>query len=105
MNKQLVIEKVKQVMRHIGQTLMVAGAVVVGFGVGLYTYKFKDAEKHTNPYEHVKGPHTISVAVNESSEMLIIDRTTGNYEVYSDSVGIMIFKLYANKIYTNQPKK
>lgn len=96
--------KVRKFFGHVGQTLIIAGAMVIGFGIGSYTY-ILNKDKKVNPYDNVKNPHTISVAINDSDEMLIIDRTTGNYEVYSDSVGIMIFKLYAGKIYANQPNK
>ncbi len=43
----------------------------------------------------------VSVAINESNEVLIIDRASGRFETYSDSVGTSIFKLYAAKMYQN----
>jgi hypothetical protein len=52
----------------------------------------------------MKFQKDISIAVNESNQMLIIDKKSGKYEMFQDSVGVTIFKMYANRIYTNQPK-
>jgi hypothetical protein len=52
----------------------------------------------------MKFHQDISIAINESNQMLIIDKKSGKYEMFEDSVGLTIFKMYANRIYTNQPK-
>lgn len=52
----------------------------------------------------MKFQKDISIAINESNQMLIIDKKSGKYEMFQDSVGITIFKIYANQIYNNQPK-
>lgn len=103
-------EKVKSFFSKFFNNLLIVIALGLGFAIGYYTYMFKSRErvgKDNNPYHNVKYPQTISVAVNDANEMLIIDRSTGNYQVYSDSVGMMIFKLYAGKIYqnVNEPSK
>jgi hypothetical protein len=46
----------------------------------------------------------VSIAVDEKNHIFIIDKHTGEYQVFSDSVGITIFKMYAGKIYNSQPK-
>ena len=48
---------------------------------------------------------TTSIAVNERGEVMIIDRKTGSYEVYADSVGKMIFDLYAGRMYYESRNK
>jgi len=53
----------------------------------------------------VRTANEISVAINESNQMLIIDKRTGKYDVFADSVGMTIFRLYAGKIYQNQAGK
>jgi hypothetical protein len=35
---------------------------------------------------------------------MIVNRRTGTYDVYSDSVGQMIFDLYASRIYYSTKK-
>jgi hypothetical protein len=41
-----------------------------------------------------------SVAVNERGELMLIDRKNGTFQIYQDSVGQIIFKMYANKMYS-----
>lgn len=50
-------------------------------------------------------PKTISktsIAVNERGELMIIDRTAGTYQLYQDSVGQVIFNMYAARIYADR---
>jgi hypothetical protein len=62
-------------------------------------------QKHTskptqeNPYAHAFSPEEISIAVNESNELIMIERATGKYIVYSDQIGQTIFGMYANRIH------
>jgi hypothetical protein len=100
-------ESIMNFMKKLYSNLIVVVALVLGFFIGYYSYIVQSAqvkEPARNPYTNVKSPGQISVAINDANEMLVIDRNSGEYEVYSDSVGIMIFKLYAGKIYqsTNQ---
>ena len=52
-----------------------------------------------NPYAHAFTPDELSIAVNESNELLMIERSTGKYIVYSDQIGQTIFEMYANRIH------
>jgi hypothetical protein len=36
--------------------------------------------------------------LDEHNNLLVIDKSTGNYTVYDDSVGVSIFKIYARNI-------
>jgi hypothetical protein len=47
-----------------------------------------------------KKSETTSVAINERGELMVIDRKGGAYTLYDATVGDMIFKLYANRIYS-----
>jgi hypothetical protein len=55
--------------------------------------------KVENPYSHAFSPEEISIAVNESNELIMIERATGKYIVYSDQIGQTIFGMYANRIH------
>lgn len=59
----------------------------------------KKAEVVENPYAHAFTPEELSIAVNESNELLMIERSTGKYIVYSDQIGQTIFEMYANRIH------
>jgi hypothetical protein len=53
--------------------------------------------KYTRPA--LFAPDEISIAVNESNELIMIERATGDYIVYSDQIGQTIFGMYANRIH------
>jgi hypothetical protein len=40
----------------------------------------------------------VRIAVDSENKLIIMDRKTGQYIIYSDSVGSAIFKMYAAKI-------
>lgn len=84
-------------LKKAGSYSIIGIALVGGFFIGRY-YK-TDKVEETNPYAHAFDPNEISIAVNESNELIIIERETGNYIVYSDEVGMTVFKMYTNRIY------
>jgi hypothetical protein len=66
---------------------------------GVYVNSKKTETKQENPYAHAFSPNEISIAVNESNELIMIERATGKYIVYSDTIGQTIFGMYANRIH------
>jgi hypothetical protein len=89
--------KVKDFFKKAAFYIVLAFGLGFSFAAGYLTHKInvKNTKEVVNPYNCVKSVNEVSVAVNEKSEMLIINRKDGSYEVYSDSVGQIIFKLYA----------
>ena len=83
-------------------------ALTVVAGVAIAYASFKLGAKYGNPekkevaenaYAHAFSPSEISIAVNESNELIMIERATGEYIVYSDTIGQTIFGMYANRIH------
>ena len=83
-------------------------ALTVVAGVAIAYASFKLGAKYGNPekkevaenaYDHAFSPSEISIAVNESNELIMIERATGKYIVYSDTIGQTIFGMYANRIH------
>jgi hypothetical protein len=66
---------------------------------GIYQSSKKEVVEVKNPYAHAFSPEEISIAVNESNELIMIERATGKYIVYSDQIGKTIFGMYANRIH------
>ena len=95
-SKEKLIEIGKRTINYV----VVAGLVTAGFGVGNYMGKNQTIKKEveTNPYAHAYSPEEISIAVNENSELIMIERATGKYIVYSDQIGKTIFSMYVNRI-------
>jgi hypothetical protein len=80
--------------------------VVAGVAIAYASFKLgakygnpKEIEAAENPYAHAFAPDEISIAVNESNELIMIERATGEYIVYSDTIGQTIFGMYANRIH------
>jgi hypothetical protein len=40
----------------------------------------------------------VRIAIDSEDKLIIMDRKTGGYTIYSDSIGKIIFKMYASKI-------
>ena len=95
------IEKASLIAKKALNYGVIVGALVVGFSVGKYVESHKTTKPENNPYAHAFSPEEISIAVNESNELMLVERKTGNYIVYSDTVGMTIFKIYTARIYQN----
>jgi len=96
MNKEQVIAVTKKVFSY----AIIVGALGAGFVIGRFTQTYPPAEE-ANPYQSIHSIKNVSIAVNESNELMLIDRTTGKYQMYSDSIGMAVFKMYSNRIYQN----
>jgi archaellum component FlaG (FlaF/FlaG flagellin family) len=93
MEKQQILEKALDASKKIGTILLFCIAVALGYSVcEIYHYT---KNKST---QDAKSIDQVSVAINESGELMLIDRKSGEYEIYQDSIGEAIFNLYANKI-------
>lgn len=90
------IQKVIDTIMHYG---LIVVALVAGYFIGNYSHKLTPTPPKQNPYTKIYSLNDISIAVNESNDLLMIEKKTGEYIIYSDSVGNCIFKMYANKIY------
>jgi hypothetical protein len=95
MRKEKLIELGKKGLNYV----IIGGLVISSFFVGRKSASYPPNEV-TNPYSHAFSPKEISIAVNESNELLLIEKKTGKYIVYSDAIGMTIFKMYTNKIYS-----
>jgi hypothetical protein len=88
--------KILNILRRIGNYILLISTLIAGFFIGRLSNQILEDPVALAP--PIKTMHEISIAVNESNDMLIIDRRDGNYEMYSDSVGLTIFRMYANRI-------
>ena len=93
-------EKVMNLLKPAMNVIIVAAVGTVMFRLGIAYQNNKNKEtKVENPYAHAYSPEEISIAVNESNELIMIERATGKYIVYSDQIGQTIFGMYANRIH------
>ena len=93
-------EQIKKSLKPIVNVAILIAVATASFKIGnVYQSSQKEEVKLTNPYAHAFSPEEISIAVNESNELIMIERATGKYIVYSDQIGNTIFGMYANRIH------
>ena len=93
-------EQIKKSLKPVVNVAILVAIATASFTVGsVYQSSQKEEVKLTNPYAHAFSPEEISIAVNVSNELIMIERATGNYIVYSDQIGNTIFGMYANRIH------
>lgn len=97
MENQSNLSKVKEFAKKLGNYTLMIVMLVIGYFIGKFSFElFKPTEVTTTP--SVRSMNEISIAINESNDILIIDRKDGTYEMFSDSVGMTIFRMYAGRI-------
>lgn len=74
---------------------IVASTLIAGFGLGYYFNELKMKPKAVN--ETILNKE-VRIAIDSESKLIVMDRKTGLYVIYSDSVGKAIFNMYATKI-------
>jgi len=93
-------EMVMTNMKHVLSIVIVVSVATASFQLGsLYQANKPEKDQVENPYAHAFSPEEISIAVNESNELIMIERKTGKYIVYSDLIGQTIFGMYANRLH------
>lgn len=97
---QQILTKVGSLLKRIGTVAILASALIGGFCIGYY-YNLAVTKVNGDSWRDSKTLTNTSIAVNEKAELLIIDRKTGVYTIYSDSIGKVIFNIYAQKAYVN----
>lgn len=80
-------------------TAVIIVAIGIGFEISEAWHYYQEKTKASSMQNSRKLPDT-SVAINERQELMVINRKDGSYQIFQDSVGRMIFNLYASKIYT-----
>jgi len=77
-------------------------SLFVGFYGGKWVTEYNQAIKPkqgvVNDYNKVYSSNEMSIAVNESNQLILIERKSGRYKVYSDLIGKSIFNMYIDRI-------
>lgn len=95
--------KVISTLKNVGNYVFILLVLTSGFFLGRVSHDI--LPKVEAPQPTVKQANEISIAINESNQMLIIDKKSGKYEMFADSIGLTIFRMYAGKIYQQQAGK
>ena len=90
-------EKLGQVMKQLSFYTVITVSLIVGFSIGYYYDFIKNSIARNKP-SSVKREE-VSLAIDERNNLLIIKKSDGTYTTYQDSIGYMIFNLYAKNIW------
>lgn len=95
MNEQFkkFLEGTQSFLKKLGNLTILAVCLSGGFAGGFY---YNTALNHIKP----KGPTTVmlkttNVAIDQANDLIILDKKSGDYTIYEDSIGEAIFNLYA----------
>lgn len=88
-------ERISNLFNKLGNYILIIAMLIIGFFIGKYSNTINPREDQIMKSLSEKE---ISIAINESNDLLIIDKKSGKYEIFSDSVGLTIFRMYAGKI-------
>jgi hypothetical protein len=89
-------------LKKIGAVSVILMALGAGFVVGYYYNTLFKKMEDNNQFKHIRTIRETSVAINEKNQVLIMDRNTGTYKIYEDSVGVVIFNMFANKMFIKE---
>jgi hypothetical protein len=98
-------ETIQKVMKPVSNWVLFIVSCILSFFVG-YFYPIVNKALHEEPTKFIKfgSLKETSISVTDRGELLIINRVTGKYDVYDESIGLSIFKAYGTHITNNQPK-
>ena len=88
-------EKLKVIFNRFINVAIVIATLIGGFGLGYYAEQLKSKAAQVN---EVIVDKEVRVAVDSEDKLIVMDRLTGRYTIYSDSIGKTIFYMYAKKI-------
>lgn len=89
--------KVKVFFTKMTYYSVVAISLGVGFSLGFYYNLITDIKIDKKPKVITKSE--VNLAVDENSNLLIINKSNGTYVMYEDSIGYTIFNLYARNMF------
>lgn len=88
-------DKLKASFNRFMNIIIVTATMIAGFGLGYYFNELKMKPQAVN--ETILN-REVRIAIDSEDKLIMMDRKTGSYTIYSDSVGRIIFKMYASKI-------
>jgi hypothetical protein len=88
-------ENIQKFVNRFMNITIVTATLIAGFGLGYYFNELKMKPQSVN--ETILNKE-VRIAVDSEDKLILMDRKTGSYVIYSDSVGRIIFKMYAQKI-------
>ena len=97
----------KSLMKPIGNWTLFTVSIIAAFCIGYYYPALKTLLSGAEQVQKgivIQNSKQCTVSVTDRNELLILDRTTGTFDIYEETVGMAVFKAYGNVVTSNQPK-
>lgn len=88
-------DKLKVIFNRSINIAIVVATLTAGFGLGYYAEQLK---AKAGQVDEVIIDKEVRIAIDSEDKLIVMDRLTGRYTIYSDSIGKSIFYMYAKKI-------
>lgn len=91
-------DKLKLFFNRFFYYTIILASLVGGFFIGRYFHLLSSPNiSPVTGYEMITKSQ-VNLAIDQSGNLLMINRSTGNIEYYQDSIGIGIFHIYAKNL-------
>lgn len=94
--KKSVVEKLKVIGKKVGIITTLSVTVFGAFSLG-YIYSRSTTKIKPIVVNHIDNSD-VNLALDQNNHLMVIDKKTGNYTIYDDSVGVTIFNIYARNL-------
>lgn len=99
------IQKLTKTMKSLGNWILIVTVALSAFFLGYYYPKIKQTiVGEQKSFIVPKTSNEITISVTDRGELMVMDRRTGRFEIYEETVGLNVFKAYGNRI-TQIPAK
>jgi hypothetical protein len=78
---------------------IILSSIVASFFVGGFYNQMTNKNKSSKVQVRTITKSEVNLAIDENNHLIVIDKKTGNYSIYQDSIGKTIFKLYAKNVW------
>ncbi len=92
-------EKVLPVFKNITIYSIILCSIVASFFVGVFYNKMTNKSTNTKVQVKTVNKSEVNLGIDENNHLIVIEKKTGNYTIYQDSIGKTIFKLYAKNVW------
>lgn len=96
-------KKTKEMITTTFKYLVIGCSIFAAFLLGrLFEDSKKEAIVEIKTKVEKVSRDSVNIAIDESSNLIIIDNKTGDYVIYQDSIGHTIFKMYATNLWKQE---
>ena len=99
------IQKLSKSLKSLGNWILTVTVALSAFFLGYYYPKIKQTiVGEQKSFIVPKTSTQITVSVTDRGELMVMDRATGRFEIYEETVGLNVFKAYGSRITQNPGK-